>query len=271
LIHVLWDGRDKIDCIRVMSWEPYIPWELVKLALAGEHKSDDRFLSQYGMVRWLNGPSAARELPLQEWSYYAASYPNNPAEDVTREIEYLTTELPKRNIQPTRVASTYDAFVGALQNPSFDVLHVACHGDVKEDDIEKAELVITDELVSGRPKYVSISATVVGRIARLWPKRPLVFLNACEAGRLGESLTAWGGWPKKLIGAGAGAVVGASWPVRDIASTKFSTAFYEALLAGDSLADAASAARTAASSSGDATWAAFRVFGDPHATQSKRR
>jgi hypothetical protein len=267
LIQILWDGRTSIDCIRVMSWEPYIPWELVKLALPGPNKqSDDKFLSQYGMVRWLNGRSAPRELPLKDWSYYAATYPNNPANDVTKEVAYLTTELVKHNIQATPVASTYDAFAGAWQAGAFDVFHVACHGDVKDDDIEKAELVITDELVNGRTQYISISANVVGKLAHLWPRRPLVFLNACEAGRLGESLTAWGGWPKKLIASGAGAVVGASWPVRDVASSKFAQAFYDALLAGETLAAAATQARIAASTSGDATWVSFKVFGDPHAT-----
>jgi hypothetical protein len=117
---------------------------------------------------------------------------------------------------------------------------------------------------------VSISANVVGKIARLWPRRPLVFLNACEAGQLGESLTAWGGWPKKLIAAGAGAVVGASWPVRDVASSKFAQAFYDALLAGRPLASAASEARQVASTSGDATWVSFKVFGDPHARQEAK-
>ena len=265
LIRVLWDGRDKIDAVRVMSWEPYIPWELVKLAMPQEQKSDDRFLSQYGMVRWLAGRAAARTLPLGAWSYYAATYPNNPSDDVTREVEYFTTRLPQRGIQPVQVAATYDAFVEALQNPGFDVLHVACHGDVKEDNIDKAELVITDELVGGRPKFVSISANVVGKIARFGTRRPLVFLNACEAGRLGESLTAWGGWPSRLITAGAGAVVGASWPVRDVASNAFATTFYDALLDGKSLSAAASGARATAAGIGDATWLSFKVFGDPHA------
>ncbi|HEX8028552.1 MAG TPA: CHAT domain-containing protein, partial [Vicinamibacterales bacterium] len=266
MIRALWDARSQIDSIRVMSWEAYIPWELVKLALPGPQKqSDTKFLSQYGMVRWLAGLSAPRRLPLKDWTYYAATYPNNPADDVTKEVAYLTTGLSKYHITPTHVASTYDAFAGAWQDGEFDVFHVACHGDVKDDNIEKAELVITDELVNGRPQLISISANVVGKIARLWPRRPLVFLNACEAGRLGESLTAWGGWPQKLIASGAGVVVGASWPVRDVASNKFAEAFYDALLAGEPLSAAAAAARTAAATSGDATWVSFKVFGDPHA------
>lgn len=265
LIRLLWHGRGQIDAVRVMSWEPYIPWELVKLALPQEQISDDRFLSQYGLVRWLAGRSAARSLSLANWSYYAATYPNNPADDVTREVDYFSTRLPQRGIRPVQLASTYDAFIGALQNPGFDVLHVACHGDVKEDSIEKAELIISDEVVNGRPRFVSVSANVVGKVARFGARRPLVFLNACEAGRLGESLTAWGGWPSRMIGAGAGAFVGASWPVRDVASNAFATAFYESLLDGRSLSEAASGARTAAAAIGDATWLSFKVFGDPHA------
>ncbi len=265
LTELLWEGRADIAAVRVMSWEPFIPWELIRLKDPKGRDSDDRFLGQYGMVRWLPGRSAARSLPLHDWSFLAATYPNNPADNVTGEVEYFTATLPQRGIQPVQVASTYDAFVEALENPTFDVLHVACHGEAKDDNIDKAVLVITDELVNGRTQSVSITADVVAMAARFGDRQPLVFLNACEAGRLGESLTAWGGWPKRLIDAGAGAVVGASWPVRDVASNTFATAFYDALIGGRTLAEAASAARGAASGVGDATWLAFKVFGDPHA------
>ncbi|MCC7018887.1 MAG: CHAT domain-containing protein [Ardenticatenales bacterium] len=264
LAAALWDGRAKITAVRVMSWEPFIPWELIRLKDPKGRDSDDRFLGQYGLVRWLPGRSAARSLPLKDWSFLAATYPNNPADNVTGEVAYFTATLPQRGIQPVQVASTYDAFVEALENPTFDVLHVACHGEAKEDNIDKAVLVITDELVNGRTQSVSITADVVAMTARFGDRRPLVFLNACEAGRLGESLTAWGGWPKRLIDAGAGAVVGASWPVRDVASNTFATAFYDALIGGKTLAEAASEARGAASGVGDGTWLAFKVFGDPH-------
>jgi hypothetical protein len=259
LVQRLWAGREQVDAIRVMSWEPFIPWELIKLAIPAANKADDRYLGEYGMVRWLAGRSPARTLPLASWSYLAASYPNNPANNVLREVEYFTTVLPQHGIQPVQVPSTYDGFIEAIQNPTFDVMHIACHGDVKEDDIDKAEVLISDEMVSGRPQYVSVSANVFGKVARFGDRRPLVFLNACEAGRLGASLTAWGGWPSRLINAGAGAVVGASWPIRDVASNKFATAFYDALIGGKSLAEASTDARHAAAT-GDATWMAFKCL-----------
>lgn len=175
---------------------------------------------------------------------------------------------PSRCLWRNSLASTYGAFMQSLEELTFDVLHVACDGEVQEDNIEKAELLIIDELVNRRARHVAVSANLVGMSARLGERRPLVLLNACEAGRLGESLTAWGGWPSRLIRAGAGAVVGASSPVRDVASSKFATAFYDALLAGKTLSLAASEARGAAAAIGDATWLAFKVFGDPHAAKA---
>ena len=131
-----------------------------------------------------------------------------------------------------------------------------------DDQINDRGARITDELIKGRAQFVAVSANVFGKAANLIQRRPLVFLNACEAGRLGASLTTWGGWPQRLITAGAGAVVAASWPVRDVASNWFATGFYDALIAGKPLSSAATDARKA-SATGDATWMAFKVFGDP--------
>jgi hypothetical protein len=265
LRQLLWRERERVGTIRLMSWEPYVPWELLRLHDPGSASGDDRYLGEHGLVRWLSGRSAVRELALDDWSYLAATYPNNPADDVVEDVAYFTQELPKRQIAPTRIAASYDALTDALAQPTYDVLHLACHGDAEHGQIDEATLYITDELAKGRVSPVGISARVLGSVARLEARRPLVFLNACSAGRTGLSLTAWGGWPKRLIDRGAGAVVGASWPVRDRASNAFATAFYDALLAGDTLATASSAARQASMASGDATWLAFKVFGDPQA------
>jgi CHAT domain-containing protein len=95
-----------------------------------------------------------------------------------------------------------------------------------------------------------------------------VFLNACETGRVGAVLTAWGGWPNVFLRAGAGAFVGSAWAVRDKPAATFAKAFYDALLAGETLASAASAARAAAKALGDASWLAFKVYGHPRAQRA---
>jgi len=111
----------------------------------------------------------------------------------------------------------------------------------------------------------TIDATTVRSEARLDARHPIVFLNACESGRLGRSLTAWSGWPRTFWDAGAGAFIGTSWPVRDVPARAFCDAFYGSLLNGDTLASAASAGRAAAKAKGDATWLAYKVYGRPAA------
>ena len=149
----------------------------------------------------------------------------------------------------------------------FDVLHISCHAESPQQSIDRAKLVIGDEIPPGssQARLVEVDTITVEAEARLKQRKPLVFLNACETGREGAVLTAWGGWPNVFLRAGAGAFVGSSWPVRDKPAAVFSIAFYNALLDGKTLAEAAEAARAAAKKLGDASWLAFKVYGHPRA------
>lgn len=109
-------------------------------------------------------------------------------------------------------------------------------------------------------KYDFGYAKQVGAEADLRGRQPLVFLNACESGRLGASLTEWDCWPKTFWERGAGAFVGISWPVRENPARVFAEAFYEALLGGRTLGEAAGAAREAAKPLGDASWLAASIL-----------
>jgi len=125
--------------------------------------------------------------------------------------------------------------------------------------------VIGDRQTPQGPQPVTLDATTVRRTARLEERTPLVFLNACETGDQGASLTDWGGWPRAFCETGAGAFIGTSWSVRERPATTFATAFYDAMLDGRTLAEAAGAARSAAKQLGDASWLAFVVYGHPMA------
>ncbi len=264
----LWPVRSKLRTIQVTSWEPYIPWELVRLKHPDTSEVDDRFLCEYGLVRSLPGECAPRALRFKDWAYLAATYPNGTAESVAGEVDYFTKTLPSRGIHPVPIAATYLGFLDALETPEFDVLHLACHGESQHQRIDEAVLQIGDELdANGQPRLVEMDTTTVKETAKLRRRRPLVFLNACESGRHGPSLTAWGGWPTAFLGAGAGAFVGTSWPVRDVPASKFAHAFYDALQKGETLSAAATAARLATKGEGDASWLAFKVYGHPCARQ----
>lgn len=152
------------------------------------------------------------------------------------------------------------------------MLHISCHAESLHQSIERASLIIGDETPSGsnQSRLVEVDTITVEAEARLKQRRPLVFLNACETGRIGAVLTAWGGWPNVFLRAGAGVFVGSAWAVRDRPAAIFSTAFYNALLDGKILADAASAARASAKALGDTSWLAFKVYGHPRARRQDR-
>jgi CHAT domain-containing protein len=212
-----------------------------------------------------------QRLPMEKWSYLAATYPMGSLPAVGAELNYFTStaapSLPARSIKPDPIAATRDAFYDALAESQFDVLHISCHAESAHQSIEDASLIIGDATAPGatQPHLIQVNTATVRNEAKLMQRRPLVFLNACETGRVGAVLTAWGGWPNVFVRAGAGAFVGAAWAVRDKPAAAFATAFYEALWNDKTLAEAAGAARQAAKKFGDASWLAFKVYGHPRA------
>jgi hypothetical protein len=271
---LIWSLRSRITVIQIVSWEPYIPWELVRLRDPATGDIDDRFLAEYGLVRTLSDDMPPRALAMEKWGYLDAKFPMETFPPVGEELDYFTTMAPQtalgRGIKPEAVSATPAAFYEALATGQFDVFHISCHAESSHKEIDGANLIIGDELVPGesRARLVQVDSTTVAAEAKLRERRPIVFLNACETGRAGPVLTALGGWPNVFLRAGAGAFVGTSWAVRDKPASAFAIAFYNALLDGKPLADAASAARQSAKILGDASWLAFKVYGHPHARRA---
>lgn len=267
----LWPLRDRIKLIQIRSWEPYVPWELVRLHDPDTQDTDDRFLAEYNLVRTLTDRAPVQRLPMEKWRYLAATFPLGSLPAVGAELDYFTREaapsLLARGTQAHQITATRDAFYDALADGEFDVLHISCHAESPHQSIEDSNLIISDAAVPGssKPTLIQINTNTVADEAKLMRRRPLVFLNACETGRVGAVLTAWGGWPNVFVRSGAGAFVGAAWAVRDKPAAAFSTAFYEALWNDKTLAEAAGEAREAAKKFGDASWLAFKVYGHPRA------
>lgn len=266
-VRAIWDRRDDIHGIKVYSREPHIPWELVRLRHPDTQEVDERYLCEYGLVRNLGGVSRPRTIGRGAWSYLVGDYPNKTQKALSEDAKYLATSLPGRGIQPARIASTERDVLLALEAGAFDVLHIACHGLSDQTQIDDARLIIGDrQTIRHGVQPIAIDALTVQQTAKLSGRGPLVFLNACQSGREGQSLTRLGGWPAAFWQAGAGAFVGASWSVYEKPAAVFASAFYDALLDGATLGEAAAKARAAAKALGDASWLAYLVYGDPNAT-----
>ena len=263
-VRKLWERRGDIGTVQITSWEPYIPWEMLRLRHPDTQEVDDRFLGEYGLVRAYSGNTRPRVLHGATWRYLLGEYPQGTLSKVAAEEPYLTRKLPA-SIKREPIELTASGLLTTLAQGDFDVLHISCHGHTDMNDGQRTELLISDRDSPGGKVAVTVSATTVAARARLAARTPLVFLNACETGRQTASLTRWGGWSRTFFDAGAGAFVGTSWSVHDKPAARFAEAFYEALRGGQTLAEAAVAGRKAAKQVGGASWLAYVVYGNPNA------
>jgi hypothetical protein len=263
-VRKLWERRGDIGTVQITSWEPYIPWEMLRLRHPDTQEVDDRFLGEYGLVRAYSGNTRPRVLHVATWRYLIGEYPHGTLSKVAAEEPYLTRKLPA-SVKREPIELTPSGLLTALAQGDFDVLHISCHGHTDMNEGQRTELLISDRDSPGGKVAVTVSATTVAARARLAARTPLVFLNACETGRQTASLTRWGGWSRTFFEAGAGAFVGTSWSVHDKPAARFAEAFYEALRGGQSLAEAAVAGRKAAKQVGGASWLAYVVYGNPNA------
>jgi hypothetical protein len=275
---MLWKHRSRLKNIRVLSTEPFIPWELIHLKdpATGLLPRKDMYLGQMGLVRWLLGTSGApvqlQIRPGKAW-YVIPNYPdkNWALPQTVTEANFLTKTFNARPVTPDR-----ESVMALLKKRDrVDIFHFAGHGGATGGNVQDARIYlqghidpeapddigpyITDELTAQRVKQE-------GNIAdRDKPIRPLVVLNACQAGRAGMQLTSIGGFADAFIHAGAGAFISSLWTVGDEPAATFSTEFYEQLKRGRTVADASVAAREKARAAGDPTWLAYVVYAHPDA------
>jgi hypothetical protein len=260
LVRELWKYREQIKSIEITPVEPYIPWEVLRL-VHPEEGSDTRFLSEYRLVRVLGGREPARKLGRAEWRYVLGDYPNQLYADLPGERTFLTNGLPALGVTPSPVASKLEDILDAVEPAEFDVIHFACHGEASLENIDESALIVADRFSAADQKPLPVKVYPSDMKVNLSPRRPLVFLSACQSGRMAPSLTDFGGWPKVFVDAQAGAMVGTSWEVHEKPAVAFANAFYSSLLRGETLGEAAGAGRVAARALRDASWLAYTVYG----------
>ena len=150
-----------------------------------------------------------------------------------------------------------------LSSGVHDILHYAGHADFVESSPEASGLILRD----GR--------LTAADLLELRTVPQMIFLNACELGRLrgdpgdrsgGAKMSAFVGQvslAESFLLNGIANFIGTYWPVNDTAASRFANAFYAGLLAGKPLSLAMREARQAAKSVSPRDWANYMHFGDP--------
>jgi len=277
----LWNLRDRLAHIVVLSTEPFIPWELIHLKDpdTGQLPAETWFLAQLGLVRWLwqpQTPGRYSNVRLPERlqvrharaRYVIPEYPH-PAWQLpaaAAERAFLEQHLNARSVPPHHAE-----VLALLRDPDgpegFDLLHFAGHGQASSHDIADAQLLLEGRMERGQYRPEPLRVTVAAQNFRVTSQPgPVVVLNACQTGRLGRQLASIGGFAQAFLGGGAGAFISSLWSVGDAPAGIFVQELYRQLLRGVTMAEAVKRAREEARRCGDATWLAYTAYAHPDAT-----
>jgi hypothetical protein len=258
---LLWSLKERITTVRIVSDEPWIPWELCKL----EGSEDGRvqpgpfFCEAFAVTRWMAGIDPKPDLTLKRMAVVVPEESGLP--HAPQERAYLQSLAgDERQIEP--IPARLVKLIKALELGEHDGWHFTGHGTFSASDPNNSSIEL-DDYGQMTPENLSGPARNLGQA------RPLVFLNACQAGRGAMSLTGMGGWANGFLAAGAGAFIGAHWSIDDELALEFAQEFYRCLLQeGQTIGEAARQSRLRARDArpGDPTWLAYTVYADPTAT-----
>lgn len=256
--------RATIESLQITSNEPWIPWEIVSVyedELATTPVDDDPLCIQFSFTRWVSGQVAPK--PFIEIASVAM---------LATELHKAGDDLPAVGGESKYVADlaiaqglrdmSANAVETLLRGDGIDLWHFATHGRFDSTDPADARLTL--------PNGEDFRAADLSgeRRTRLRADRPMVVLNACDAGKMAPGLTSLGGWAKAwVLGCHACAFIGPLWQVSDEAAFSFISNFYDALLADMTIGQAVRASRVAlrARDAADPTWLAYSVYAHPNA------
>jgi hypothetical protein len=254
---LLWKVRAQIRSLRIESAEPWIPWEVCRLVGRDGRRIVEAgyFCEEFAMSRWILGMRPRRAPVLRRVGVIAPESSGLPA--VVGERSQLLG-LSHGHLRVDTIEPRFLEVMERLASGEYDGLHFAGHGNFRGPDPDRSRIVL-DAAEELRPENLS------GERGNLGRPRPLVFLNACEAGRNAFSLTGMGGWAPRFLRAGAAAFLGPVWTVSDQAAGRFAEVFYRQLLASAPIAEAARAARLQVRDDfpGNPSWLAYTLFADP--------
>ena len=208
----LWEHRQEIQNIMVISTEPFIPWELVHLKPPGQAFLPYVvcFLGQLGLVRWLYDvgfPPESITLQPDRCRYVIPHYPTDRYRlpQAEQEAQFL-----EQTFQATAIEPQPNSVRQAIEAGSFNLLHFAGHGESEHGSTGAAKLLLEGRIENGKYIPASLSATTVSQHCRFQTvkNQPIVLLNACQIGRARYNLTGISGFAQAFLKGGLGLLLG---------------------------------------------------------------
>lgn len=246
------------------------PLHRLPLGLLTDSSSGRSILDRHEVIKVLGGvpalpatvtlPSKSRALLIGDPAFSPTLFPRLarlPA--AARETQALARLFPKATVL---VGADATSFRVVSELAGHEVIHVAAHSLVSEDDLDRSVLVLAE----GDGEIESTLAAKTVEALDLSGTR-LVVLSACGSARGGDALPPTvAGMARPFLAAGARVVVASHWPVGDEASAELLMRFHQSLrTTGWSASKALSQAQRALMQEPGplnlpAAWAGFEVF-----------
>ena len=248
-----WERQGRIRQLTILADSDTVPWELLYPLDPGH---DAGFLvEQFPVTRIMFGRRPVRSLSLSPARFVL---PEDSPPQALEEVNALL-QLLQPLLAPEPVIRALTPLLDLIRAGNFGLLHFACHNAF---DPANGSAISLDRR---QLTPMQLNAAAVGQV--LAGHAPTVFINACRSAGVSPSYHRLDGWARKFMEAGAAAFIGSLWAVRDSSARDFASEMYQRLRAGTPLGEAVMRARQAAvGESGDPTWLAYAVYGDPRAT-----
>jgi len=257
------ESQADLRSIRIVSQEPFIPWELM-VPNWEDYDSGYPLGVAYAVGRWIDNPiSPAEQVILGDCRVVAPEYRTHiPLQHAKDEAKFVLRLFHGAPVVPP----TWTGLDRTFAKGGASLFHFICHGSK-----DGRSILLGPEVAKQADGNLRVSDL------KDWPnakrafqeRRPLVFLNACEVGRLRPSLLGIEGLASSFARLGASCVIAPIWSVDDNDAHEVAKRFYLALSEnpGQPLASFLQGIRqTAYGGTGSDTFAAYCFFGDPLTT-----
>ncbi|HET9210704.1 MAG TPA: CHAT domain-containing protein [Thermoanaerobaculia bacterium] len=250
--------------ISIVTEEPYIPWELMvptRPGKDGEDEQRDPLGVEFLVSRWTSREhiQAPQRIPLR--NAWVVAPTDSKLASAEEEAALVLKEITGERIAPASI----DMLEQDLAKQGRSLLHFICHGE-SGDDGSQALLMEKKEKLS--PSFLR---AMPGVKKAFRDSKPLVFLNACQVGRVVPALIGVGGFAEQFMTLGASGVIAPLWSVKDSVAHQLAVELYQRIDKepqtpfAEILRDLRK--RSYAEEGGEDTWAAYCFYGDPLAAR----
>ena len=257
------DANAPLKSIAIVSAEPFVPWELMIPSRSLPTYTRRLPLGvEFNIGRWTDDKTIAPawSLRITDSSVIAPAYSGTMILKTSlEEANMVSGQYPGDIIRPAPFA-----IVGKeLGTVPRSLIHFICHGKDAATGIQSIRLDDNGELSSSNIRGIEGLGEIFAKT------RPVVFLNACEVGRITPSLVGLGGFVASFIKLGATAVIAPLWSVEDSIAHEIATLFYQEVKAnpGQIISEIFKKVRSKGydPAFGRDTYVAYCFYGDPGA------